>query len=480
MAKGKGGGDYGMITATHGTRLTALPFQREGVLTIEQKFNGRALLADDMGLGKTLQGLWWLGRGRAAAWPAVVACPAPVKYQWERMAAQQLGLRADVCEGRRPPPWGGVYRPARLVICNYEILPDWAGWLQQYNPQSIIIDECQNICNPEAQRTMAIRDLCRPVPYVLGMSGTPLVNRPSELWVMLNILLPHKYNSFLTYAMEYCRPRKVYGKWQYHGARNTDKLHAELLEDCMIRRTKEEVLDQLPAKMRSVVPVQLSDPGEYDRAKNDFRGWLLERRGKDHAVRASYAEKLTQISHLLSLIGRLKMRGLDRWLQNFLETTDEKLVVFCTHTKMIEAFHKRYAKQSVMVYGGVTGRHRQGAIDTFIHDKKCRIVFANIKAGGTGIDGLQRVCRHVAFFELDWVPGRHIQAEDRIYRIGQEWPIWVYYLVAGGTLEDTLSRVLQEKAFTLAEVLDGSVDEARELSLMDMLMAAVGEELQIW
>lgn len=467
-----------MITIT-GTRARPMPFQKEGVLTIEQKFKGRALLADDMGLGKTLQALWLLDRQRAAQWPAVVACPAAVKYQWEREAAAQLGLRADVCEGRKPPPFNGIWRPGRLAIINYEILPDWMPWLQQFNPQSIVIDECQYICNPEAQRTTCIRDLCRPVPYILGMSGTPLVNRPSELWVMLNILLPHKYNSFLTYAMEYCKPRKVYGKWQYHGARNTDKLHAELLEDCMVRRTKEEVLHQLPAKMRTVVPVQLSDQKEYDRAKNDFRGWLLQRMGKEHTVRASYAEKLTQITHLLSLVGRLKMRALDRWLQNFLDSTDEKIVVFCTHTKMIEAFHRRYAAQSVMVYGKITGRHRQGAIDTFIHDKHCRIVFANIRAGGTGIDGLQRVCRNVAFFELDWVPGRHKQAEDRIYRIGQEWPIWVYYLVAGGTLEDTLSRVLQEKAFTLAEVLDGEVDEASELSLMDMLLEAVADELGI-
>ena len=170
------------------TKITPLPYQREGVKLIE-KFNGRVLLADEMGLGKTLQTLWVLERNKD--WlPALVVCPASVKYNWEHEALNHTRFRASICEGQKPPQFNdmGFSTQSPLTIINYDILIYWVDYLKKLNFKTIVFDESQMLANPRTKRTKASKKLAKKFKQVIDLRGKPLTNIHSELWPILTIL----------------------------------------------------------------------------------------------------------------------------------------------------------------------------------------------------------------------------------------------------------------------------------------------------
>lgn|SRR3990167_283462 len=448
--------------------ITLFPYQEESIQEIDH-FGGRALLALSMGLGKTIISLKWLERHPLEAYPALVVCPASIKYNWAYEALHHLGIRADICEGQKPPSGGkGFHTKSKLTIINRDILKFWVPHLRKMKFQTIVIDESQSFGNPRSQRTKALKEIVQNVYHLVALSGTPLTNRPSELWPILNMLWPEKYQSFWSFAQTYCSPKLTPWGWDYSGASNLDQLHNELKQTGMIRRRKEDVLKDLPEKVRRIVPCEMSDPDEYYQAKNDFVNWL--KKNMAHRVRSSTrAESLSKVGYLLRLVARLKMRKVVDWANSFLEETDEKLILFCRHTKAIDVLKRRINSKSVIVNGSVTGRNRQAAIEQFVKDPKTRLFLGNIEAAGTGVDGLQRVASEIGVVELPWTPGALNQLEDRAHRIGQVATVFVNFLIAGGTIEEKMCQVLQRKQKTISTVLDGGPNES-DLSIHDELI----------
>jgi len=449
-----------MLTKNNG-RPTPLPYQADAVRGIEG-FGGRALLAHEMGLGKTITSLEYLAHD-PARYPAIVVCPASVKYSWE-FEASRFGIQADIAEGRTPPTRRET-NPPRLFIINYDILKTWVPYLRKLGPQTIILDECHYLASRESQRTEAVADLVAGVSNVLALSGTPLTNRPAELWPTLNILRPQQFDSFWLYGCEYCEPKQNRGKWEYKGAKNLKQLHRILSETVMLRKRKIDVLSELPSKTRQTIPVALSDSREYRRASDDFLGWLQATKA-DRVFAAKRAESVVKVGYLLRLAAKLKARAVVGWANDFLKSTDEKLVLFGVHKKMIQVLKKRVAAKSVVVDGSVTGRRRKAAIDKFRLDRDTRVFIGNIRAAGTGIDGLQKAASTAAFAELWWRPGDMIQAEARVDRIGQENPVTINYLIAAGTIEERMALVLQAKQEVINATLDGDADSVDELDIL--------------
>lgn len=268
------------------------PYQRKGVRKIHH-FDGRALLADEMGLGKSLQSLLYMEESQS--YPAVIVCEAGLKFNWEREAKIHCNIRATVLEGRQPSV--KALRRTKLIIINYDILGDWLPLLRKLRPQLIILDECQMIKNRAAKRTKHVKKLCKIAQRVLGLSGTPLTNRPAELWPILNILRPDLFNSFFSFGARYCQPQRRRWGWEYKGAVRLKELNTLLNTTCMIRRLKVDVLEQLPKQSRYVVPLEISNRKEYDKAVSDFLGWLLKKHvGK--AEKAAKAERLVKIGYI--------------------------------------------------------------------------------------------------------------------------------------------------------------------------------------
>lgn len=434
-------------------RTKPLPFQITGIKQIE-KWNGIALLSDEMGLGKTIQALMWAEvflwgkKHRSSNRPMIVVCPAGLKYNWEREVSKHLGRIACVIESRKARP----LPPSKVYIINYDILSAWLPELRKLNAAYLAIDEAHMIKNRAAKRTKAVKRLSKKIPHVVAISGTPITNRPSELWSILNIVRPDLYPSFFAYAARYCKPERKRWGWEYKGATRLPELHGNLKAEMMLRRKKVDVLPDLPAKSISVIPLPLTRVKEYREAEADFIKWMIKTHPKK-ADKARNAERLMRFGYLRRLAGELKIPAVIDWINNFLEESDEKLILFGIHQKVLSAYFERFKRLAVLVNGTVGNRERQVRYDRFVKSKSCRLFVGNIQAAGVGWNGT--IASTVAFAEMAWTPGEHDQAIDRVHRIGQTKKTQGIFLVGNGTVEDDLCKQLQKKSKVLAGVFDG-------------------------
>jgi len=445
--------------------IKAFPYQKKCVRKMEA-FGGRSLLSADMGLGKTPMSLWFMARNKA--WPALIVCPASVKYQWQAEVYKFLKVEAVVGEGRKPPKEKFT---DKILIINYDIFAFWLPWFWKQEFETLVIDECQCIGNPKAKRTQAIRKLSTSIPHILALSGTPLLNRPIELFPVLNILKPNTFTSRFDFGMKYCNGRETPWGWDFKGASNTLKLNELLTNKCMVRVKKSVIADQLPEKIRQIVPITLSNESEYSRAVKDFIGWLRTQ-DPGAAYRAANAESLVKAGYLLRLIAKLKLKKTVEWINDHLMEMDEKLVVFAVHKKMVEALHRRIKAKSVMLYGKTSANDKRKAVDAFQNDVDTRVLVGNIKTAGTGLN-LTAAC-NVVFTELSWTPASHLQAEDRCWRIGQKYPVWAHYLIAKRTMEETLCDVLQTKNRNINHIIDGKAPDGNS-NIFNEVLALLGK-----
>ncbi len=436
--------------------VTTEPFayQGEDVRQIDD-FEGRALISGEMGVGKTLEALLYCF-DHPNLRPIIVVCPKSLKWNWVKEARTHIGMKSVVLEGSKPST-GKLSSTTQLFIINYDILGGWLPLLVALKPQIIIGDEIHFIKSRKAKRFKYFKELCKGVPHILAISGTPLVNRPAELWNIVNLLRPKIFKSWRIFADTYCDPTLTRWGIQYNGATNLDQLHKILVDNCLIRRLKKDILKDLPPKSRFVVPLPIENPQEYRSAEKDFIKWL-GKQSKKKAKKAKKSVSLVKMGYLKRLAASLKIKSVFEWIDNFLEDTDEKLLLFCIHKSVLHAIYDRYKKKAVFIDGSVSGEDRQKAVDTFQKSKWCRLFIGNIQAAGIGIT--LTAASTVVFAELDWTPGNMMQCEDRVHRIGQtSQKVQIFYLVAHRTIEEKLCEILQSKQKVLDATLDGSSDK---------------------
>jgi len=437
------------------------PFQKEGVNFIELR-EGRALIADSMGLGKTVQSLAWL-QLHPEKRPVLIVCPASMKWEWYRQAKKWLS-NSKKCLVIS----GSMYIPDKhdIYIINYDILSKHLERLKSLNIQVLIVDEAHYIKNNRAQRTKAVKKLAKGILHIIGLTGTPILSRPFEIYNIARLIEPYCLPSFWDFVQRYCDAKHNGFGWDFSGASNTEELHRRLSNTIMIRRTKEEVLKDLPDKLRSVIPIEIENRQEYDYATRNFWAWLREK-GKE----VKSGEILVKIEKLKQLSVEGKLNQAIAWIKNYIET-GEKLVIFCVHKKVIDRLMKEFGNIAVKIDGLVNPTERQKIVDRFQKNKKIKLFIGNIKAAGVGIT--LTASRTVAFLELGWTPGEHDQAEDRVHRIGQKESVNVYYLVGLNTIEEYIVRLIDKKRNILSKVLDGR--EVEKESLLGELIEKIKEE----
>lgn len=426
-----------------------------------------------MGLGKSLTALLWAYRNDECR-PVIIVCPASLKWNWQRECATHFNLLAHVLETTKPlPPKLGI---CDFYIINYDILGPWLPFLLSLKPKLVILDECHYISNRRVKRTKHTRDLCKDAPHIIAISGTPLTNRPAELWNVLNILRPDHFPSFWSFAHKYCNPRLKPWGWDFTGASDLPTLHHELSLQLMIRRLKQDVLSQLPPKQRAVVPLEIEKRSQYNAASRDLIAWLA-RTSKTRAKKAAKVEQLARVSYLKQLAGTLKLKSALDWIDNFLEESDEKIILFAVHKAVVARVSQHYKGRCAVVTGDVVGQKRQRAFDQFLKDKRIRIFIGNTRAAGVGWSA--KGVGTVAFLELDWVPGVHAQCEDRVSGIGRGIEgkhSQIFYLIARGTIEEKLCSIIQKKQKVVSATLDGKNGE--EMPIFDQLIKEILDEDQ--
>ena len=435
-------------------------FQQKGIAFLETK-KGRALIADEMGLGKTIQAIGYLWNHKATK--AIVICPASLKLNWKMEIKRWTGSAdVEIIDGGKLCPLQGKW----ITIINYDVLGKWLPLLKELKA-IVVLDEIHYIKTRGAKRTKATVELCSSAVGVIGLSGTPVLNRPVELFNMLKILKPTLFPSFFKYGERYCGASHNGWGWDFSGKSNTDELHDILTSSVMIRRMKKEVLPELPDKTRSIVPLQISNRDEYDLAEDDFLAWLNQQEDKP-AIGSDCA--LAKVEALKQLCAAGKMEMALQWIEDFL-ASDEKLVVAAHHKSVVATLREKFAGRCVVLDGSCSMEQRQEAVRTFQEDDKVRLFIGNIKAAGVGIT--LTAASNVAFIELPWTPADLDQFEDRCHRIGQKDAVTCWYLISEDTIEQRILKLLDNKRKVVDAIVDGK--DTEEAGLLSQLLKELKE-----
>jgi len=331
-----------------------------------------------------------------------------------------------------------------------------------YFANGVLVHNCQMVSSHKAIRTKAFKRLAKTVNHKIFLSGTPIKNRPSEFFTVLNLLDKKTFSNRWQYLNRYCAPKSNGFSVVFNGLSNEKELY-KLIYPLMIRREKKDVLKELPPKQKIMVPMEC-DPVQlrsYEQANSEFREWVKEAQ-KSLSIK-EHIEGLKQLAYMA------KRNSVIKWIRDFL-TSGEKLVVGGWHTRVLDDIEKEFGNISVRMDGSTPANKRQEVVDRFQNDNKIQLFIGNLKVAGVGIT--LTAASATATIELLWGPGDHDQFEDRVHRIGQEADsVLAYYLIAPGTVEEDIIEIIQEKAKMLGQVLDG---EQREFVEEDVLKALLG------
>ncbi len=407
------------MTPPEGTFTGELrPFQQEGLAFLLQ--HDRCLLADEMGLGKTVQALSYLAS--TDSFPALVIPPAHLTRNWTEEATRFLRIhgespRVHVIKGLKPYE----LPEADIYIMHYLLLRGWKEVLPTLGFKAVIFDEVQELRHTGTEKYSAASLLSESCERVIGLSGTPIYNTGGEIWNVINILDYHFLGDWESFSREWC-----------YGYGNAVVVKPQLLggylrrEGLMLRRTKQEVLKELPPKRRAVQELdwndklyaQLMAPVLPDVIRWKTDGTLTA------SARAMLEESISQ--HVRQATGIAKAPYVCQFVRALLDS-GEKVLLFAHHHAVMDAY-----KQELKHYrpGFITGREtisaKADAVERFMSGKT-DVLCISLRAA-SGLNLQRATC--VVFGELDWSPAVHSQAEDRAHRMGQEDSLLCYYLVA--------------------------------------------------
>lgn len=487
------------------------PYQRAGIAFM-MAVEGGALLADEPGLGKTISLLGLINAHQIRR--SLIVVPASLRLNWLREAAKWLSrptrihvvgepkiilnisssihrvtagpvLPPDVCEGDV------------IVIANYDRVrdPSVLAQLMACRWDLLASDEAHFLKNPKSQRTVAVlgkevkgvlteKGLRQVSDKLIAMTGTPLPNKPVEMWPILHAVAPKTFPAFFPYVRRYCDAKQVFisprvgSKWDFNGASNLAELQELLRSTCMVRRLKADVLADLPPKIRQIITLPtegfedlISEEEEGDDG-DDFVQTLagaLDTLGKVVSAEEAYANAAA----LLGKAGKLNFKTVARTreklalrkLPEVLEICDnrlqeeKKIIIFAHHHSVVEKVLAHYNKKgkapmAVAVYGPVDARKRDDAVTAFQTDDSIRVFVGSIAAAGVGLT--LTAASTVVFAEVDWVPANMAQAEDRAHRIGQVDVVNVLHVVVERSLDARMVQLLVAKA----DVADRALDRA--------------------
>jgi hypothetical protein len=430
--------------------------------------------------------------------PILVICPAVAKGVWARETAKwRPDLKSAALSGRGSFRWPVA---GEVLATNFDILPPTtvetngekrpADFLASC-PAGIVlvVDECHAIKSAQAQRTERVKAIAAAVRGVGGrtwfLTGTPLLNRPPELWSVLRGLGSAEalFGSFFRFASATGgsqREIKAQGgrrvtvwEWNSHGVRPEV---ASTLKKIMLRRLKEEVLHDLPPKTRQDIPVELDSATARlcDAALEAIakRGMTIEQ-AVAHATGCGSVE-FEQISRARAALATAKMGALLDLVESY-EEAGEPVVVFSAHRAPIDALAVREGWATIT---GETAPEERTRIEDRFQRGELRGVGATIKAGGVAVT-LHRAS-HAIFVDLDWTPALNLQAEDRIWRIGTKKAVLIQRLVADHVLDMRIAVLLAEKQEMVNKTIDAAArhegDKVSETDHITALLAVLSEQ----
>ena len=457
-----------------------LDFQREG-LDFLMKSSGNALLADEMGLGKTVQTLAYLSKEKNA-FPALVIAPLVTLTNWQREIEKFLKKKSrngKIMENKHPS--SVMIRNGKqndidesdFYIINYELLHKRLPDLLKLNIKTVVCDEVQHLRSKTTQKYAAVKKLAAKdgVKFRVGLSGTPIYNRGSEIWPIVDILKPGLLGSYKEFCEYFCYVNEKGKAIVLENKR--DSLRNQLTKHVMLRRKKSDVLKELKDKVR--YPEVIASDEKFYRAELDKIWKKLEEEQKYAQTAfdksASYhraieserqAAGLAKLPHVINFV-------------NDIMDIEESVVVFCHHRAIHDLLHQSLSKYNpASIIGGQSDKRRDAEITRF-QNGETKLMVAGLRAGNVGIN--LTTASYVIFAELDWSPAIHRQAEDRLHRIGQKNTVFAYYLVGNGTLDEHVADILVDKSYEIDTILDAKTESFENKERAKLILAQIHDKL---
>jgi superfamily II DNA or RNA helicase len=472
------------------------PYQEQGAMHLA--FGRRAMLADDMGLGKTVQAIAAaaLLKEMRDIQTAVIICPASLKHQWAREIRRFTALPVTVVEGNLEARRALYREPSFFKIINYELVRFDMDELLKLHPDLIILDEAQRIKNWRSKTAMMVKSL--PSRYAFVLTGTPLENRIDELYSIFQFLDPRILGPLWHFNDRFYELEKTKsGSYKVLGYKNIDELRA-LIKPYILRRTRDEVLKDLPARVDNNFFVEMTDP--QWKSYNEFKEQLAQLIAKSHRRALTPKErelllmfliKMRLICNALALHDKEiepqdrektapKLTEFDEILSESIASNGHKAVVFSQWSNMLEFTEpilQRLGLGYVKLTGAVPSAKRGDLIQKFFDDPDCR-VFLSTDAGGVGLN--LQAASLVINLDLPWNPAVLEQRIARAHRHGQKSSVQVINLIAKDTIEERMLDTLAAKKNVFATVF-GTDESPTAIKFADMgqsLLQKLGDLLK--
>lgn len=453
----------------HCTQYKSFPFQSEGSAFIEAALSAGSggAVFDEMGLGKTLQVLyWWYFYPKKK--PLFIV-KSGIKFQWVKEVIRIMGpsFVPQVLEKSTDILIPGL----KCYIVSYDLLVPKVKKssktgkvitqglsLEKFKDSGIdvvVLDECQQIKNPDSTRTQQVRRLVKMLgAQVIGMSGTPWKNRGSEFFTILNLLAPAKFSNYQNFLNRWVQTyQDSNGSWKYGGIRNPDDFR-EYIKDIAIRREVCDVMKEMPDVTRNLLYHQLDDITQttYDGVESDFVNWYngVVMGGEDPFAQFGEDNILAKLQRMRHITGLAKIPATMEFVEEFVEETDRKLCIFVHHKDvgdiLFNQLKELYSSQMpvLKLHAGLSSMERFEMQEHFNNSERA-LMIASTLAAGEGIN-LQS-CADAILHERQWNPANEDQAAPgRFRRIGSKYNLVnVTFPTAAGTVDDILAGIVERK-----------------------------------
>ncbi len=449
-------------------KVPLYPYQMRGVLFAA--YRGRTILGDDMGLGKSIQTMAaaeLMARERGIERVLIVA-PASVKYQWQHMIAAMTDRSVQLIDGGTKQRKEQYARPAFYRLINYELVLKDLDALNAWKPDLIVLDEAQRIKNWESKISRAVKKL--KSLFCLVLTGTPLENKLEELYSIVQFVDDRQLGPAFQFLHDH---RVLDDNGKLLGYRNLERVR-EKLQPILLRRTRQEVLGQLPARTDITVYVEMTD--EQRIPYTEQQTTLARLLQKKYLTELDRRRILCCIANMRMLCDSTflldKQTNVSPKLEEFEERLRElvleekhKVVVFSQWEMMLTKAAEVLERSKigyVMLTGSVPGKQRSGLMERFRTDDACR-VFLSTDAGGTGLN--LQAADTVINLDPPWNPAVLEQRIARVHRLGQHRPVQVINLVTRDSIEERVLKTIALKRSLFDGVFNGTTDEVSFASL---------------
>ena len=436
--------------------------------------NRRTLIADGMGLGKTPLALAFLATQQA--WPVIIVPPPHLVRHWEQFALRFLdvGTSGEGPLFNQGKPLVHVIRgtkekvlpEAHIYIIHYLLLRAWRSVLRDLGIRRIVFDEIQELRHKGTEKYSAASELAGLAEDVIGLSGTPIYNRGGEIWNVMNIIEYHCLGDWDSFTREWC---DGYGN---DVVKDPECLGTYLRrEGLMLRRRKEDVQKDLPAKERIIESIE-SDHGVFAH----FIGEAVKLAKDSEKLTDRLARgrmELRAINETRMATGVAKAASVALFVKGMLDA-EEPTLIFAHHHAVVDILLEELKDHHpVAITGRQTEKQKWDSKEAF-RTGESNVCIISLRSA-TGIDGLQERARVVVFAELDWSPAIHTQAEDRAHRDGQKFPVLCYYLVSDSGTDPDVMEALGFKVSQFAGIMGDTVETEQDRELSGQ---AVGQHMK--